>query len=281
MNKLYVSDLDCTLMNQKQEVTENSVKALNSAINNGVSLLIATGRGKSALTKVKDIKLTLPIIMLNGSIMYNLKEEKFERIKTVPTNEAIDYVRSAYNTGDESVLFHVLENNEIQEYMLKECPDTIKYLRTKNHKGIKFINARDIEPFILNHKVLFMQYKSSEERIQVTKRFLWGIKTQNTYSSNILYHCDEYCKDVAFLDIYPQGADKSDAVSYIKEVYGYDYITAFGDSNNDLSFRTVADRLVVVSNSVAELREKADIVIGSCNEDSVAKFILKENSNDN
>lgn len=281
MKKLYVTDLDCTLMNQKQELTENSVEALNSAIDNGVSLLVATGRGKSAISKVKDLNLTLPIIMLNGSIIYNTKDNKFERIKSIPVEEALDYVKSTYNTGDDSILFHTLDNGEIQEYMLTECAEKIKQLRTKNHKTIKFVSIKNIESFIVNHKILFMQYKSSEDRIQATKRFLFGVKCQNMYNSNILYHRDEYCKDIAFLDIYPVGADKSDAVAYIKEVYGFDYITAFGDSNNDLSFRTIADRLIVVSNGVAELKNRADLIIGSCNEDAVAKFILKENSNDN
>lgn len=278
MNKLYVSDLDCTLMNQHQELTKESVDMLNQAIDNGSNFIVATGRGKSAITKLKDVKLKLPIIMLNGSIMYNTDTKEFERIKSIPMQEAVDYVKSAYNTGDDSILIHVLEDGQIQEYMLKECPDPIKYLRTKNHKSIKFVSIKDIESLIANHKVLFMQYKSNRDRIQATKTFLWGVKCQNCYNSNILYHQDEYCKDVAFLDIYPEGGDKSDAVAYVKELYGFDYITAFGDSNNDKSFRTIADKLIVVSNSVNELKSIADVIIGSCNDNSVAKFILEEST---
>lgn len=281
MKKLYVSDLDCTLMNQKQELTQNSVEALNNAIANGVSLSIATGRGKSAIEKLQDVKLNLPIIMLNGSIIYDQKLDKFVRVKNLSVKQSKEFFKFAYSSGDDSVLFHILKDNEIQEYMLDECPPAIKELRTKNHKSIKFIKYEEVDRFLDNNVVLFMQFKSSLLRIKVTESLLKAVQYEKNLGGRILFHNDEYNKDIGFLDVYPDGADKSDAVNYIKELYGFDYITAFGDSNNDLSFRTVADRLVVVSNSVTELKDKADLVIGSCNEDSVANFILKESTYDN
>ena len=47
---------------------------------------------------------------------------------------------------------------------------------------------------------------------------------------------------------------------------------------NDISMFTIADRSYAVENAVAELKEHATEVIGPHWEDSVLKFILRENN---
>ena len=57
---------------------------------------------------------------------------------------------------------------------------------------------------------------------------------------------------------------------------GCDRLVVFGDGRNDLSLFSVADECYAMSNAVPELKEIATAVIGSNDEDGVAKW-LEEN----
>ena len=50
----------------------------------------------------------------------------------------------------------------------------------------------------------------------------------------------------------------------------------FGDGDNDIRMLQMADRAIVVSNATDEVKRHATEVIGSNNEDSVAKFIRED-----
>jgi hypothetical protein len=59
----------------------------------------------------------------------------------------------------------------------------------------------------------------------------------------------------------------------MKERYGFDRLVAFGDSVNDLSMFRVADEAYAVANAIGEVKAAATAVIGSNEEDAVARFL--------
>ena len=88
-----------------------------------------------------------------------------------------------------------------------------------------------------------------------------------------------YSKDIytgeQWLEIMPSGATKAQAALKLKKALGCGRIVAFGDSENDLDLFAVADECYAVENAVPELKARATAVIGSNNEDAVAKFLLQ------
>ena len=59
-----------------------------------------------------------------------------------------------------------------------------------------------------------------------------------------------------------------------KEEYGFDKLVVFGDSANDITMFRIADEAYAVSNAVDELKALATGIIGSNEEDAVAKFLI-------
>ena len=55
---------------------------------------------------------------------------------------------------------------------------------------------------------------------------------------------------------------------------------AFGDNLNDISMMETADLGVAVENAYEEVKKCADIVIGSNNEDAVARWIYRDFTGD-
>jgi hydroxymethylpyrimidine pyrophosphatase-like HAD family hydrolase len=64
----------------------------------------------------------------------------------------------------------------------------------------------------------------------------------------------------------------------IKELYGFDKVICFGDGVNDIPMFEISDECYAVSNAVPELKEKAAGIIGSNENDGVAKWLLERMS---
>ena len=67
---LYVSDLDGTLMRSDIKISDYSIKTINELIGQGVAFTYATARSiDSAREITKDLKIKLPVITRNGSVL--------------------------------------------------------------------------------------------------------------------------------------------------------------------------------------------------------------------
>lgn len=86
------------------------------------------------------------------------------------------------------------------------------------------------------------------------------------------YYKDSYSEDW-LIEIYSSKASKANGANELKKLTGADSITAFGDNLNDIIMLKSADIGIAVENCAEELREFADIIIGTNENDSVVKFI--------
>ena len=71
-------------------------------------------------------------------------------------------------------------------------------------------------------------------------------------------------------------ASKANAIQQLRSMLQCDRVIAFGDGKNDIDMFEIADEGYAVSNAHESLKEKATGIIGSNDDDSVAKW-LEEN----
>ena len=92
------------------------------------------------------------------------------------------------------------------------------------------------------------------------------------------YHC-VYQKDIytgeQWLEIMPKTTSKAHAARRLKELLGCERVVAFGDGPNDIELFDVADESYAVANAVPELKCRATAVIGSNEDDGVAKWLAE------
>ena len=69
--------------------------------------------------------------------------------------------------------------------------------------------------------------------------------------------------------------DAANAARRLKELLGCERVVAFGDAINDLPMFEISDACYAVENAVEELKAAADGVIGSNENDGVAKWLLE------
>lgn len=83
-NILFVSELDETLLNDKEQMTSYSRIELKRMIEHGSNFTISSGRTIASLMDFsKDIPLKLPVIAFNGAVLYDIDKKMFLRKKVL------------------------------------------------------------------------------------------------------------------------------------------------------------------------------------------------------
>ena len=65
------------------------------------------------------------------------------------------------------------------------------------------------------------------------------------------------------------------AVRKLKDMWGCDRVISFGDAVNDLPMFRVSDECYAVSNAAEELKAAATGIIGSNEEDGIARWLME------
>jgi len=72
----------------------------------------------------------------------------------------------------------------------------------------------------------------------------------------------------------PKAASKANAIRQLKAHLGCERLVVFGDGKNDADMFEIADISCAMENAVDELKTMATYVIGSNNDDGVAKWLI-------
>lgn len=265
---LYVSDLDGTLMHKDLKISDFSVKTINALVEKGVAFTYATARSiSSAGTITKDLKLNLPVITRNGAVLADnntgkiiekalFTEKEVEMLKEMlPELPKTGFVSCYFGDDMKKVFAGSLHTAELQGYLdyYKDDPSVV----TVSALSEMFMGNPGYVTIIGN--------KDETEPLY--------LRTREYNGWECLFQKDVY-RDEYWLEIAPRNSTKAKSILKLKEEYGFDKLVVFGDSANDITMFRIADEAYAVSNAVDELKALATGIIGSNEEDAVAKFII-------
>lgn len=263
MYKLIAIDIDDTLINDNKEVTPAVQEALVQAIAKDVVVTLATGRAyASAQAIARQTGLNVPIITYQGALVKNLMDEQVLYERYVPVDAA------------KKLLDYCLEHNlHLQTYV-----DDKLYTREDNQKVIdytalnktKYYVEPDFEKLITlpTPKFLIIDTPEYLDEIAPQLRELLGDGVHITKSKP------------HFLEIMHKEGTKGEALEFLAKHFGCSMseTMAIGDSWNDHEMLEAAGLGVAMGNSIPALKEIADFVTTSNNEDGVKvaieKFVL-------
>jgi Cof subfamily protein (haloacid dehalogenase superfamily) len=272
---LFISDLDGTLLNKNAKITPVTAKIINDLIGGGMIFTYATARSLVTALKVTgDINFKYPAVHKNGVCVQDPKTGEYfdkrifdkeiisEVIKKIQNNKLLPMVY-AFIDGEERVSWIIgKENDEMKSFLESRRND--KRRRPVNDYG-KFYDGEI-------HNIIFFG-KSSEELqrildiLNLNKYFAHHI-AEDTYK-------DEYGSATYWLEIIRFDATKDFGVKRVKELVGADRIICFGDNINDMPMFNISDEKYAVGNAIDEIKNIATDIIGSNEEDGVAKWLEK------
>ena len=265
---LFVSDLDGTLMRSNLTISVFTVKTINRLVEQGISFTYATARSiVSARTITSDLKLNLPVITRNGAVLAD--------------NNTGGILEKALFTNDEvSLLKSMLQ--ELPKAGFVSCyfgDDMIKtFAETKHTIGLQgYLDYYKDDPATVIVPDLSGMFRGEPGYVTMIgeKEEIEPVyKRASEYKGwECIFQKDIY-RDEYWLEICPQNCTKAKSILKLKEEYGFDKLVVFGDSVNDLPMFKIADESYAVANAIDELKAQATKVIGSNEEDAVARFLI-------
>lgn len=259
---LIASDLDGTLINSEQGISEKNIAAIAEFTKEGGLFAAATGRTEvTALPYIEKLPINCPCILYNGAVIYDTKA----------------------NTYISTVLLDKIKLLKPLSQVLERFPGLCMQIYTKGKLFI--VSGKDnIDPILLSEKTPFesasIEDIADKDWIKVlirdTNRNLHMIQEQIMGSvPEGLFHTVFSASH--YLEIFASGVSKGSALLKLLEQMEIqrERAIAIGDYCNDIEMVRTAGLGVATSNGHPRLLEAADIVTVSNDEHAISTLIRK------
>lgn len=264
--RLIAMDMDGTLLNPAQQLSENNRLALLEAQKAGIQLAVCSGRmpGDSAMFALENALEHIAILGLNGGccqrsplaepyVNHTLPPEIVRTCGALFANFNVTYGLFLKN--------HVVIFQGTKE--LRRC-DWGGHWDTPDSPVMTF--GGDLETLSVQGVNKIVCVEDGEELLASIRKRLERLEALQVTSSW-----------VNNLELMPQGVDKGLAVREAAREWGIDLsqVMVIGDYDNDLSMFRCAGLAVAMDNAPAHVKAEADVITLSNAEDGVAYAIRK------
>lgn len=269
MKTLYISDLDGTLLNNNGELSYETERILNQLLDKSVLFSLATARTYSTVVPMmKNVRLSCPVILMNGVCIYDLVNLKPILIHKIDYDIALSLLEIFKKFDKWPMLYYDFEGNLTVEYIRITTLAQEKYVHSRKENYNKEIIQVDNYSLSPDSDIIYFAILDKKEELQPIYDI---ISARSDVTCN--FYSDNYSGDY-FLEIYSRNASKAKSAVELKRMVGADRIVAFGDNLNDIPMFEIADEAYAVENAYDEAKEHSTGIIGSNEDNAVAEFIL-------
>ncbi|MDZ4992456.1 Cof-type HAD-IIB family hydrolase [Clostridium perfringens] len=268
---LFVSDLDGTLLNKDQIISDYSKRELNRLINTGVNFAIATARSPATVSEILDgINIKTPVVLMNGVIIYDIENKKYIDVKEIDKGSVKEVIKILEDYNKTFFLYGIKDDylwvyhrdftyDFEREYYEERCNKPLKSFK-KVESYLDVLEDNQIVNFVFFEKNEAMAKELFEKIMNVQ-----GV-TGNCYK-------DIYNEGAYFLDIYNKDASKANGIKFLADYVDHSKVITFGDGENDVPMFEIADECYALENASDDLKAIATGIIGNNNDDAVVKFL--------
>lgn len=262
--KMIVLDIDGTLTNDEKIITPRTKNALMRAQEEGVILVLASGRPDAGLVKISS-ELELEnhhglLLAYNGGKVLDAQTKEVLYEKSIPLDRAKAFLSHLEQ-------FPVIPMVYDFPYLI--VPDKDGY-KVEYEGRINDLTVKELSP--LGEKIYFSPVKilsSAPNKVllsvmdEITKPF----EEEFAFILSAPYYLECNMKGISKADSLAKVCDSLHITS--------EEVMAFGDAQNDLSMIQFAGLGVAMGNACEELKEAADEITLSNNEDGIAAVVEK------
>lgn len=269
MKTLYISDLDGTLLNSDIQLNKFTVDTINQLIEKGMLFSFATARSYSTAGQLTaDITAHFPLILFNGAVVVDNVTGQPVLTNFFTNQQAWQLVDTLMDMGLWPLVYHYDNSVESMAYVReKSTPQLLDFIHI--YEGKLRHNLCCDRQDLKKTDTYYLLCIGDKDQLYPAWCRLKDIPWLNT-----IFHADLYTGR-QWLEIMPVTASKANAIMMLKEKLGCDRVVCFGDGKNDISMFEMCDEKYAVANAVDELKAIATAVIGSNNEDGVARWLAE------
>jgi len=260
MYKFIALDVDGTLMTSERTIADSTRNAIQAARKKGVLVSISSGRPYVGVGPIaKELGLQAPMIAYNGGMIVDAVNDQILYECSMKSDDARKVIADA-QTEDTTLI--IWSKDKL-------------YVNRIDDRVESYIQISDVVPHLIeDYEALIGQ--------GITK-ILWidELDTieafRETYRAKYREHLNVVRSLPMFLEFVDKGVSKAEAMKKIGELHGIsrEEMIAIGDGDNDLEMLEYAGLGIAMGNAHDEVKEKADAVTDSNDEDGIAKAIRK------
>lgn len=286
MYKLVAIDLDGTMLNQYGIITEKTKKAISKAQEKGVEVMIASGRAITSVKRFsKEINSNKYFISGNGAITYDIKNNKILYENILSKTKALKIIKIC---EENSIYYNVYTENGIIAKNLSY--NTLYYYKdnlTKPDENRTHINiVENVYDYFEQREEKILKIMICDEHKTVFNSIVRKLKELSEIEVLEVSHMsrkiikqgtDEIALEYFYTEVSAKDVDKWNALEEIIVLMNIskEEVVTIGDNANDLKMITNAGLGVAMGESAPYVKQSADIIAPTNDEDGVAIILNK------
>ena len=287
MYKLVAIDLDGTMLDSYGMVTEETKKTIKKVEEQGVSVIIASGRPIDSIKSIaNEIDSKKYFISGNGAIIYDMEKEEIIYEKCMPKEKVLEIIKIC---EENSIAYNVYTEKEILATALKY--NVLYYnkenLKKEESKKTKITIVKDMYEYVKNKEdANFLKITVCDETKSVFNSIIRRFKeikdievldVSHMSRKTIRQGTEDFSIEYYYTEISRANVDKWYAIEYLMENLNLkrEEIMAIGDNINDKMMIENAGLGIAMEQSTPVIKIIADDVAPSNNDDGVAKILQK------
>ncbi|MDR7071989.1 Cof-type HAD-IIB family hydrolase [Fictibacillus barbaricus] len=260
---LIALDLDGTLLTDNKKISKKTKKVLFKLMEKGHHVCISTGRPyRSSTMYYEELKLNSPIVNFNGAFVHHPHDAKFGiHHEPLELDVAKRIIKACESFHVKNIMVEVLDDVYLKKhdevivntFIMDENPLHIGDLHktlTENPTAI-LVHPED-------HHISDLRSMLEKEHAEVIDQRVWAAPWN-------------------IIEVIRSGINKARGLEKVAAYYNIpqDRIIAFGDEDNDFEMIEYAGHGVAMGNAIDELKERANYVTLTNEEDGVAHYLTE------
>lgn len=270
MKRLFISDLDGTLLTPEQTIAPETAQILNRLIAQGMNFTFATARTAASAVKITEsININVPCILMNGVSVYDTAQKSYVKNEYLSAEKSAAVAKILDFLGQSGFMYKISKDKLLCEYTKLDSPEVYEFYRRRKDKYDKpFSQIRSFCESCTD-EVMYFTMLDTFEKLDIVRREaekIGGLKYE--------FYRDIYCENVWYLEVFSDKASKYNGIKYLRENCGFEHITSFGDNLNDIPMFRASDVRVAVGNAKPEVKALADHIAPANTENGVARWLM-------
>lgn len=260
--KILVLDIDGTLTNSQKEITPQTKAGILRIMERGHKVILASGRPTPGMRRYAE-ELELEkyggyLLSFNGGRIIECRTGEIVYQKTLPSNVVSGLYKFAVKHDMGIVTYlgdHIIVGTRMDEYIELES-------RINGMPCRKVDNFAQYKEYKLNKCLMTAEPKLAEQ---------YEKQLQEMYGDVLsIYRSEPF-----FIEIMPKNIDKANSLDRMLETVGLtrENTICCGDGFNDMTMIQYAGVGVAMANAQEEVKQSADFITDSNDEDGIVKVI--------
>ena len=266
MKRLFLSDLDGTLLRSDETLSDYTCQTINQLCNRGMLFSYATARSFRTASKITEgLTARLPLIVYNGALIVDSTDGQVLDANYFG-EEADVLLTDLLEHGVYPIVYSFVDGVERYTHVPDRSSRTTKEFLATRGDDPRATPVDDPDALLLGQKFTITCIDEPKKLFPFYERYKTKFRS--------FLHRDIYTGE-QWLEFIPLGTSKASAANKLKQRLGCNWMTVFGDGINDTDLFKIADEAYAVSNAVGDLKALATRIIGSNDEDGVANWLLQ------